>query len=114
MDTIFLRDILLNGRHGVGASERSRPQRFQLDIELSQQPVAWKDAISRTYNYMDAYEIARVHCEDRSYKLIETLAEHIALDILKDNKIKEARVSVRKLDILPHGACGVTITRFRP
>ncbi len=113
MDTIFLKDLLFIGNHGVGAPERSKPQRLEVDIALTQKPRAWKDDIENTYNYMDAHEIARRHVEEESFKLIESIGESIALEILEDIKIESVSVTIRKLDILQKGVCGVTITRSR-
>ncbi|MBX9906558.1 dihydroneopterin aldolase [Patescibacteria group bacterium] len=113
MDTIFLNNLLFIGNHGVGAPERSKPQRFECDIELRQKPREWGDSIKKTYNYMDAHEIARKEFEEQSFKLIESIGENIALGILKNPKIESVSVTIRKLDILKHGVCGVTITRGR-
>lgn len=110
-DTIFLQNLLFIGNHGVGAPERSKPQRLEIDVTLEVVGRDRKDNIKRTYNYMDAHEIVRRHCEEYSYKLIETLAEAVAQDILEDTQVVSASVTVRKLDILKRGVCGVTITR---
>lgn len=113
MDTIFLHNIVFLGRHGVGAPERSKPQRFELDIEVKQKPRTWKDNIKQTYNYMDAHGIARKYIEETSCRLIETLGENIAQDILKNPIVESVTVTIRKLDILQTGVGGVIITRSR-
>ncbi len=111
MDTIFIRGMIVEGCHGVGAKERAKPQRFGVDIEVKQEVRDWKDNIRNTYNYIAARDIIHRYVEEHSFKLIETLAERIGAEILMDPKVKEVSVTVRKLDIFSVGEGGVTITR---
>jgi 7,8-dihydroneopterin aldolase/epimerase/oxygenase len=113
MDKIFIKDLVFMGRHGVGARERSQPQRFGVDITIEQEPADWKDNIRNTYNYVKARDIARRYIEEESYKLIETLAENIGKEILAHRLVKSVSVTIRKLDIFADGEGGVTITRNR-
>lgn len=113
MDIIFIKDLVFMGRHGVGARERKEPQRFGVDIRIEQEPADWKDDIRNTYNYVKAREIARRYIEERSFKLIETIAEGIAKEVLAHRLVHKVSVTVRKLDIFPDGVGGVTITRAK-
>lgn len=113
MDTIFIRGLIFSGKHGLEDDERANHQRFGIDIETTQEPRAYEDSIKNTYNYMAAYEIARTAVEEESGKLIETVAERIASQVLEHVIIQSVTVTIRKLDIFVHGEGGVTITRSK-
>jgi len=113
MDQIFIKDLVFMGRHGVGARERKEAQRFGVDLMIEQEPMDWKDDIRNTYNYVKAREISRQYIEEKTFKLIETIAEGIAQEILIHRLATKVSVTVRKLDIFPDGIGGVTITRSK-
>ncbi len=113
MDTIFLEGLVFSGRHGVGAPERAKHQRFGLDIKIEQKPTEWQEDIQRTYNYMDAREIAQKIVENRSFKLLETLAETISREVMNNPTVQSVSVTIRKLDLMPPAVAGVAITRSR-
>ncbi len=113
MDTIFIEGLVFSGRHGIGAPERAKHQRFGLDIRMEQKPADWQEDIARTNDYLDAKEIAREIVEERSFKLLETLAETIVAEVLKKPIIESVTITIRKLDLMPPATCGVTICRAR-
>ena len=105
--------MVFSGRHGVGAPERAKHQRFGVDISIEQKPVDWQDNIDNTYNYMDARETVRKCIEEQSFKLLETLSKTIIDLILRDERVQKVTITIRKLDLIPPAVCGVTITRNR-
>ena len=113
MDTIFIEGLVFSGRHGVGAPERAKHQRLSLDIKVEQNPADWKEDIRNTYDYMEAREIARIHVEEKSFKLLETLSENIINEIFKNPLAQSVTITIRKLDVIPPAAVGITITRIR-
>lgn len=113
MDTIFIEGLVLSGRHGVGAPERAKHQRFSLDIHVKQHPAQWKEDILNTYNYMEAQEIARRYVEEQSFKLLETLSHSIINEIFKNPLAQSVTITIRKLDVIPPATVGVTLTRIR-
>jgi dihydroneopterin aldolase len=113
MDTIFIKGLEFMGRHGVYDEEHTKDQRFGIDIEINQEPHDWQEKIKNTYDYMDARDIARHFVEEKSFKLIETLGEAIATEILKNPHAKEVKVTVKKLDVVLPAEAGVFIHRKR-
>lgn len=111
MDTIFINGLVFSGRHGVYEEERRAPQRFGVDIEVLQTPRDWQETLANTYDYMEARDIAQRIIEGPSCKLIETLAETIAQEILKNKNVAQVAVTLRKLDIVAPAEAGVTIVR---
>ena len=111
MDTVFIKGLIFWGRHGVYKSEHLQVQRFCIDIEVKQEIVDWQEHLPNTYDYMEAREIVERNVEGQSFKLIETLAETIAMEILQNPLVEEVAVTVKKLDVIPPAEVGVTVVR---
>ncbi|MGZ6265975.1 MAG: dihydroneopterin aldolase [Candidatus Limnocylindrales bacterium] len=120
-DRIVLANMRFDGRHGVEDDERARPQPFEvdLDIGLDLRAAGLTDDLGRTVDYGDLFEICRSVVEGPSRRLIESLAEAIARQVLDrtlDRGVEEVVVRVRKPQAplpgrLDHAA--VEITRRR-
>jgi dihydroneopterin aldolase len=120
-DRIVLANMRFDGRHGVEEAERARPQPFEVDLEigLDLRAAGLTDDLGRTVDYGDLFEICRSVVEGPSRRLIESLAETIArqvLDRTADRGVEEVVVRVRKPQAplpgpLDHAA--VEITRRR-
>ncbi|MGZ6273380.1 MAG: dihydroneopterin aldolase, partial [Candidatus Limnocylindrales bacterium] len=114
-------NMRFDGRHGVEDDERARPQPFEVDLEigLDLRAAGLSDDLGRTVDYGDLFEICRSVVEGPSRRLIESLAEAIAgqvLDRTVDRGVEEVVVRVRKPQAplpgrLDHAA--VEITRRR-
>lgn len=120
MDKIILSRMEFFGYHGVFPEENKLGQRFCVDAELSL-PLAKageSDDLEKTINYAEVYERIKHMTEERTFKLIEALAEHIAADLLEAFPVI-AEVKVRVIKPHPPFAIvfdGVTveIVRKRP
>ena len=115
MDTVFVHNLSLKGRHGVGDAERSVEQEFLIDIDaiidlsLSEK----SDALADTANYAEFVTLSREIVENNSFYLIEKLAGTIAEKILTDVRIQSVRVSIRKPAVFKDALPGVSIERSR-
>ncbi len=101
MDTLTLKSIKLQGKHGVYQSERDKGNQFELDIIFrgNFKPAGEKDDLALTPDYRVAEEIARRIISGPSQYLIETLCKKIGdsiFDAFPD--ISELEVVVRKLN----------------
>lgn len=117
-DRILLHDIRVDGRHGVGDEERAIPQPFEVDVELVRDlgEAGRTDDLSRTVDYSVVDALVRDVVANRSFQLLETIAETIAGDILVAFPVDEVVVRVRKPAVRlagPIGYSGVEITRSR-
>jgi dihydroneopterin aldolase len=117
-DRILLHDIRVDGRHGVGDEERAVPQPFEVDVELVRdlREAGRTDDLARTIDYSVVDEIVRDVVANRSFKLLETIAETIAGGILAAFPVDEVVVRVRKPAVRltgPIGYSGVEIRRSR-
>lgn len=84
MDKMVLRRMEYYGYHGVFAEERKLGQRFYIDLELELdlQEAGITDDLTKTVNYAEIHELVKQIVEQKSFKLIEALAEHIASSVL--------------------------------
>jgi 7,8-dihydroneopterin aldolase/epimerase/oxygenase len=118
-DRIVLTGMAFEARHGVNDWEKSRAQRFEVDVELrlGTRRAGASDELARTVDYRDVYGVVRRVIEGPSVDLIETLAESIARDVLAtDERVRKVIVRVRKPDVQlggPLAYAGVEVVRRR-
>jgi len=101
-DTIIIRDLEVRYRVGVPDDERASAQRLLLTIEMETDAAiaAAADDLTRTIDYDAVARRLRALGADRSWRLIETLAEEIAAIVLSEFGPRAVTVEVRKF-ILP-------------
>ena len=85
MDKVILNQLEFYGYHGVFPEETKLGQRFFVDIVLGAnlKEAGLTDDLTKTINYGEVYEAVKVIVEGPPFKLIETVAEKISLEILK-------------------------------
>jgi dihydroneopterin aldolase len=116
-DRIWLRDCRFQGRHGVLRQEREQPQWFTVSIEvwLDVRPAAEHGDLHATVDYRHLWRAAQQVMEGPPERLLETLAERIAQNVLRE-AVQRVRVCVEKLDPPvggPTAAAGVEVVRDR-
>ena len=84
-DRIYLHGMVFEGRHGVTDEERLEPQQIEvdLDVELDLRRAGTSDDLAQTVDYTDLFEICRQVVEDRSFHLLEGIAEAITDGVLR-------------------------------
>lgn len=101
MDRIFLEKMEFYGYHGVFPEENRLGQRFVVDltIDVDLEPAGKSDNLEDSVNYGELYELCRAIVEGERYKLVETIAERIAEDVLAVyQKVGSCTVKVYKPD----------------
>lgn len=98
-DRIVLSGLRLEGRHGVSADERARPQSFEVAIECptDARAAAERDDIAATLDYRRLRDIAATVIEGPPRALVETLADAIASRIVAELGVRWVRVRVTKV-----------------
>jgi len=99
MGTIVIKGLRELGVHGVLPEEQTRPQPFEVDVELEVDLSAAgeSDALDDTVDYSAVAEaVSRVVTSER-YSLIERLATRIAEVCHVDGRVTRVAVTVRKL-----------------
>jgi dihydroneopterin aldolase len=115
MGIIFLDQVSVQTKLGVPDWERLKPQTIILDIEISYDlsQSCQSDAIEDTVDYSSVVNRIRETLTQNSFKLLETLAEHVCKIILKEFKAESVKIKVAKPGILPGlKALGVIIQRM--
>jgi dihydroneopterin aldolase len=118
-DRIRLAGMRFEGRHGQTAEERELPQLIEVDleVELDLRPAGETDDLARTVDYGDLMERSRAVVEDRSFHLLEAIAETLARDVLAAAPTADAvSVRVRKVAVpvdadLDHAEIAITRRR---
>ncbi|MEO7414876.1 MAG: dihydroneopterin aldolase [Opitutaceae bacterium] len=85
MDKLILRELHFIARHGVLPIERETSQRFSatLELELTLAPAGLSDRLDQTIDYCAVQAVVRTIIEGSHKKLIETLAESVAGELLR-------------------------------
>ena len=98
MDKIIIKGMQFYGYHGALPQEQQLGQKFVVDVILSLdlKPAGQTDQLERTVNYAEVYNLIKKIVEGHPFKLIESLAETIATDILDNFNVREVNVQVRK------------------
>jgi len=102
-DLIRVIDLEVYANVGVPDTERRDRQRLHISLEIGVDSFAHAvgtDNMAWTINYADVVEHVKVVVARRSRKLLETLAEDLAFDLLKTFPIKKITIEVKKF-ILP-------------
>jgi len=113
-DLIRIVDLELFAHIGVPDEERSRTQKLLISLELtvdSLDPAAVTDDISRTVNYFDVAERVKSLAGQRPRKLLETLAEEIAADLLNNLPIPQLSLEIKKFVLADARYVSVKIDR---
>jgi dihydroneopterin aldolase len=98
MDRIRLNNLIFYAHHGFYEAERELGQKFEIDIEVEcdlREP-AREDDLKQTIDYRRIYQIAKETFENYKFKLIETVAEKIAREVLAISGIITVLIRVRK------------------
>ena len=108
-DWIRLAGIQAYGHLGVTAKERELGQRVEVDVELAYAPTARRkpDSLAEYIDYEEVGRLMRSQIEMSRCKLIETLAEELALLLLEEFETPQVRVRLRKLHVPVSGFTGV-------
>jgi len=100
MDKITLHGIQFYGYHGVTPEETVLGTRFSVDVELylDLRRAGRTDDISNTVDYTQVFDLVVELGTKRRFKLIESIAELIAAEVLRRfPPVKEVVVRVKKL-----------------
>ena len=103
MDIIFLHEVKVETRLGVPEWERMVAQTIVLDIELAMpnSRACQSDAIEDTIDYGQIVGRIRQTLAEKSFRLVEALAEHVCQLILAEFGTPWVKVKVGKPNILP-------------
>ena len=102
-DLIRIVDLEVQAQIGVPEEERAHAQRLLISLEMDVDSLAHAaatDSLPHTVNYFDVAQRVKHFVPEHTCKLLETLAEALAADLLKSFPIKVITVEIKKF-ILP-------------
>ena len=105
MGKIRLNNMIFYAHHGYYQAERELGQKFQVDMEIECdfKKAIHSDDLKDTVNFESVYQ--RVYHVFSNYKftLLETLADRIAQEILKNFDVEAVLIRVRKPNVPLNG-----------
>lgn len=101
LDWLRLPRIQAYGHLGVTQKERDLGQKIEADVELAYAPRKTRrpDAIDDAMDYEEVHRLVRSQIEMSRCRLLETLAEELALALIQEFDTPRVRVHVRKLHV---------------
>src|SRR5579864_5666408 len=112
-DQIHIEQLELQARVGVTEAEREKSQRLTANMTLWLRVSAddLNDDVAKTVNYSSLCAETKQLVENRSDKLIETLAENIVAHLLKKFPIRMIKIELRKFVLTDAAYVSVIIIR---
>jgi dihydroneopterin aldolase len=112
-DHIHIEQLEIWARVGVSDAEREKVQRLVLNLTLW--PVRpmddLGDNVRKTVDYSAVCDEAKKFLQNRPARLIETLADAIAMALLKKFHAKKVQIEVLKFALPDAAFASVTVTR---
>jgi dihydroneopterin aldolase len=100
VDRILITGIREQGVHGVLPEEQTKPQPFEVDVELFVDLAAAgkSDDLHDTIDYSKVHDAVRRIVSSEHHQLLETLAARIADACRADGRVVGVIVEVRKME----------------
>jgi dihydroneopterin aldolase len=108
---IYIRDLVVEAKHGVHLHEKREYQRFNVNLELTidlRQAIK-SDSLADTLDWSEIRDSVVSVFKTNSFNLIERLAQEIANDLLKDKRVRKLTLTIDKLDAFPSGVPGIRL-----
>jgi dihydroneopterin aldolase len=112
-DWIHIEELEVSTHIGVPDEERRAPQRLTVSMSFGPYHEAGDlaDRIENAVNYSDVVEETKNFVRDQSVNLIETLADQLAMHLLKNFRMQRVTIELRKFPFEDAKYVSVTITR---
>jgi len=112
-DRIHIEQLEISTRVGVLEEERAVPQRLTVSISLwpCRETRDLGDKIDNTVNYSAVAEETKNFVRDQSFNLIETLADRLAMHLLKTFPTQKVAVELRKFPLKDAKYVSAVVTR---
>jgi dihydroneopterin aldolase len=112
-DSIHIEQLEIFARLGVTDAERDQPQRLTVSMTVwpRRALVDLADDIRNTIDYSRTCDETKAFVRDRSFKLIETLADRLATHLLQRFAMQKITLEVRKYVLEDAEFAAVTVTR---
>lgn len=113
-DKVLIRQLEVDAIIGIHDWERQQTQTLYFDMDLSFdcRPAAQSDDIKDALDYFDVCQQVTELVSNSRHELIETLAEQVAVSIIKQFACSKIKLTLYKPEAIPNTqTVGVRITR---
>ena len=112
-DTLIIQDLAVDCRLGVHEWEQAAPQAIWIDLELAidASRAAAHDDVREAVDYARLIAAVKARAQAQGYRLLETMAEGIAAEILQQFGVSQVRVRVKKRALPGIGYAAVEVVR---
>ncbi len=110
MDIVFINDLRVKTVIGIFDWERKIKQTLRIDLEMGGdiRAAAKSDAIDDAIDYKAVSDCLKRLAEESKAQLVETLAERMAVTVLKEFKIPWLKLTMNKINAVS-GVSGVGV-----
>lgn len=101
MDKLIIKEIELIGHCGITEEERITGQRLSVDIELTADitTAVKSDSLQDSIDYVSVCNLIVSIGSKEKFNLLETLAERMAQEVLREYNISEIVIRLRKTSV---------------
>jgi dihydroneopterin aldolase len=112
-DRIHIEQLEVSTHIGVPDEERGAPQRLTVSISFWPYREAGDlaDKIENAINYSSVVEETKNFVREQSVNLIETLADRLAMHLMKNFRMQKVTIELRKFPFEGANYVSVTVTR---
>lgn len=112
MTTLFIKDLIIEAKHGVHDHEKRTKQRFLISVELSVDlsRAASSDNLADSLDWSVLRDEIVTIVQTNSFNLIERMAQVISQAMVKHRGVSEVSVTIDKLDAFKSGVPGIRLT----
>jgi dihydroneopterin aldolase len=115
MPVMYIKDLVVEAKHGVHPHEKETAQRFKISVELtlSTAKAGQSDDLQDTINWSELRNMIVTTVQNNSFNLIERLAQEITDQVMADKRVEKLGLSIDKLDAFPSGIPGIKLETSR-
>jgi dihydroneopterin aldolase len=111
MALIYIKDLIIEAKHGVHQHEKQTEQRFCVSVEvvIDALKAGISDDITDTLDWSALKQTVISIVKNNTFNLMERLAQEICNQILLDQRVEKVTVSIDKLDAFKTGFPGIKV-----
>lgn len=100
-EKVVLKGITVFGYYGVSPMEREIGQKLEIDVEYHNDftKACVTDSLEDTVNYERVYAVVMETVEKNRFNLMETLADAVCSEILRNFSVTRVKTTIRKLTL---------------
>jgi dihydroneopterin aldolase len=112
MSSLYIKDLIIEAKHGMHDHEKQTKQRFLVSVELilDLSRAGQSDDLADSLDWLLLKNEIVAIVQSNSFNLMERLAQVIADAMLKHRGVQKVSVTIDKIDAFESGVPGVRLT----